>query len=421
MNSDYVAWNGERYVWPPPEGWYLASDGRWWAPDTGPDIHLDPGPGESAPGAEVGVGHQIDANVHRRADHVGPVTGVDPTPEAGHGIAPETHDPDRVAGAGLFPDPGATPDLDPAQAWTPEFDSTVAYEPDFTEPPASDPLTQPAVSRPVSDQVAAVADTGATTAMAADVRDSRLDPTMAMAEPPGTAAGPHPVVAADPETGGHERVPILEPTDARSPAMQRSRTMPMVAAGLLAAAAIVIAALLSLLGGDDDTQAPQPSASAEETDGGSEELVVSTDDSTTLTPDDGTTDDGTMDDGTMDDGTMDDEGQEATATTAAVSTGGTENAALIGRFRTLLEDNQITAAALTGDDLVVFGQTACSYATSSADLPQYEQIRDEALDGAQNDELSIGELKFVVDTAVTVFCAEDATRLGLSPRAPAGG
>ncbi len=70
---------------------------------------------------------------------------------------------------------------------------------------------------------------------------------------------------------------------------------------------------------------------------------------------------------------------------------------------------------------MVFGETACSYATSAGDLPEYEQIRDEALNGAQNDELSIPELQFVVDAAVTVFCTEDAARLGLTATAPVEG
>ena len=37
MSKTYLAWNGKPYHWPPPEGWYLASDQRWWAPDTGPN------------------------------------------------------------------------------------------------------------------------------------------------------------------------------------------------------------------------------------------------------------------------------------------------------------------------------------------------------------------------------------------------
>ncbi len=51
VRATYEAWNGQTYPWPPPEGWHEAPDGRWWAPDSGPD-DLDPpdstGGGENA-------------------------------------------------------------------------------------------------------------------------------------------------------------------------------------------------------------------------------------------------------------------------------------------------------------------------------------------------------------------------------------
>lgn len=37
MSGTYIAWNGEPYPWPPPDGWYKGSDGRWWAPGSGPE------------------------------------------------------------------------------------------------------------------------------------------------------------------------------------------------------------------------------------------------------------------------------------------------------------------------------------------------------------------------------------------------
>jgi len=37
MSDTYVGWDGKSYPWPPPENWYHASDGRWWAPGTGPN------------------------------------------------------------------------------------------------------------------------------------------------------------------------------------------------------------------------------------------------------------------------------------------------------------------------------------------------------------------------------------------------
>lgn len=44
MSESYVAWNGRSYPWPPPDGWYEASDGLWWAPGTGPDPSSPPTP-----------------------------------------------------------------------------------------------------------------------------------------------------------------------------------------------------------------------------------------------------------------------------------------------------------------------------------------------------------------------------------------
>ncbi len=37
MSNTYVGWDGKSYPWPPPEGWYEAIDGRWWALGTGPN------------------------------------------------------------------------------------------------------------------------------------------------------------------------------------------------------------------------------------------------------------------------------------------------------------------------------------------------------------------------------------------------
>ncbi len=51
MTTTYLAWNGQSYPWPPPDGWYEASDGRWWAPGTGPN---PPSPSTGADGVDKG-------------------------------------------------------------------------------------------------------------------------------------------------------------------------------------------------------------------------------------------------------------------------------------------------------------------------------------------------------------------------------
>ncbi len=49
MSQKYLAWNGEEYPWPPPEDWYEASDGRWWAPNSGPGPKVSETPASSEP------------------------------------------------------------------------------------------------------------------------------------------------------------------------------------------------------------------------------------------------------------------------------------------------------------------------------------------------------------------------------------
>lgn len=36
--ASYTAWDDNLYAWPPPEGWYQASDGRWWPAGYGPAV-----------------------------------------------------------------------------------------------------------------------------------------------------------------------------------------------------------------------------------------------------------------------------------------------------------------------------------------------------------------------------------------------
>lgn len=65
MTTTYVAWNGQSYPWPPPEGWYEAADGQWWAPGTGPN---PPPEGEQpAPNGTSGPPHEHDTVLGQRS------------------------------------------------------------------------------------------------------------------------------------------------------------------------------------------------------------------------------------------------------------------------------------------------------------------------------------------------------------------
>jgi hypothetical protein len=389
MNSDYVAWNGERYVWPPPEGWYLASDGRWWAPDTGPEIYNrvertaasasttvdEPQPGQtSSTVSHVETSHLVASDVepsHLASSH------VEASVDLGHA---ETTPADGEVTT-LMADGASFKQAEQEPA-------PVDHQPTLIQP-APRPTDEP-LDRPPPGHVAAVLSPEAHIAI-----DDATDHGAPGSFP---STGPQPIPTATPEV-----------------TVKRTRTMPMVAAGLLVAAALGIAALLALFNGDDSGEQQQPSASLQPSDENPDELVVTTQ------PGDDAMTDGSMADGMADvtdesmtdgDAVTEQESPDSQSSTTVAATA--DDAARIGQFRTLLEDNQITAAELTGDDLAAFGATACSYAESAGDTAEYEQIRAGVLDGAQNDELTVEELQFIIDAAVTVFCADDASRLGIT-------
>ncbi|MEM7338978.1 MAG: hypothetical protein AAF467_10050 [Actinomycetota bacterium] len=80
MSEHYIAWDGRQYPWPPPDNWYLADDGRYWAPGTGPD-----------PGAGVGLGigaeprHEPTAQLAKVQIRNTPTEATVPPPRRGSG------------------------------------------------------------------------------------------------------------------------------------------------------------------------------------------------------------------------------------------------------------------------------------------------------------------------------------------------
>lgn len=78
MGGTYRAWNDTIRRWPPPNGWYRAHDGRWWAPGTGPN----------PPGRTSLV--RPPSPTHRQG--LRPATGAE-TPDDGRG----RHEPETTA------------------------------------------------------------------------------------------------------------------------------------------------------------------------------------------------------------------------------------------------------------------------------------------------------------------------------------
>lgn len=63
MNEQsYEAWDGKRYKWPPPSGWYLASDNRWWPENYGPKNDQQPASPQNIKKIEPEVRQNTDFN-----------------------------------------------------------------------------------------------------------------------------------------------------------------------------------------------------------------------------------------------------------------------------------------------------------------------------------------------------------------------
>ncbi|MEM7273945.1 MAG: hypothetical protein AAF547_12745 [Actinomycetota bacterium] len=66
--ASYTAWDDKQYVWPPPDGWYLAADQKWWPEGYGPP---QPDP-EPEPESDARPSSSPDASTES-ADQVGRV------------------------------------------------------------------------------------------------------------------------------------------------------------------------------------------------------------------------------------------------------------------------------------------------------------------------------------------------------------
>ncbi|MGF1600062.1 MAG: hypothetical protein ACFCVK_24665 [Acidimicrobiales bacterium] len=134
MTDTYVGWDGKSYPWPPPDGWYHASDGRWWAPGTGPNPPTD-GPGGYATSSETSdtsqmatqAAHDPDPTTAYHPPLDGPPGVVEPGDDPARGGDPGPHyQPDHepgigaAAGYGAAPGYGAEPDR--ADGWSPGGD-----------------------------------------------------------------------------------------------------------------------------------------------------------------------------------------------------------------------------------------------------------------------------------------------------------
>ena len=81
--ASYTAWDDKQYVWPPPEGWYQASDNKWWPEGYGPP------PSDVATAAGAGAAVE-DNGSGTLADEISQIDGADRGPAAGGSATDQT-------------------------------------------------------------------------------------------------------------------------------------------------------------------------------------------------------------------------------------------------------------------------------------------------------------------------------------------
>lgn len=100
MTDSYVAWNGENYPWPPPEGWEKKADGRYWPADSAP-VHETERPVSPPPS---------DANAATEPQELEPDTFPPPAAAAPPPAAATQWQPPPAAQQQTYqPPPGVTP------------------------------------------------------------------------------------------------------------------------------------------------------------------------------------------------------------------------------------------------------------------------------------------------------------------------
>jgi len=123
MSDTYIGWDGKSYPWPPPDGWYHASDGRWWAPNTGPNPPPTAAPSHFERTAPLDSGGRLDSTSqypeHHDPDHGQPRHEPYPAYDterlapANAGVASGATTPSYFDDPAPLPPPGPTSSLPP--------------------------------------------------------------------------------------------------------------------------------------------------------------------------------------------------------------------------------------------------------------------------------------------------------------------
>ena len=375
MSNTYIGWDGKTYPWPPPEGWYHASDGRWWAPDTGPNP-----PSQAAQ----------------------PQTPAQAQPTA---VAPQSSGPNFAAPQGNNPNPQPA---DQGNLHTIQF------------PADADPLATRPFEPPVSRQ---------------DQPTSTLSPDNTASFPPSDPGTSQMPVARAPTGQAGRGMPAAGRPPGQggvfTPAGAPVAPPPKKKGGVGQALLIVFGMIAAVLGGgfayyyltsgtgsdtaantngtlsaDSDTATPGES----EADG---DVVADEQPSETNPAGAGPSSDSAEDATEVEAPATSPSVEETTTTTSIDTTTTAPIIDLVDGFRATLEENGLTSKTLTDDQIRTFATDFCERARNSSDADEFSDARNDAIEATQS-LLSPDELALVINTAVATFCPEEAARLNVT-------
>ena len=365
MTDTYTAWDGNSYPWPPPEGWYEAADGRYWAPGTGPSPTNQP-----QSHAPVTASTALDEYTTLDAGDPFGTAGV-----AAGSFNPDEHD------VTVRTDPTSQPD---ESSFSTSLLGAIPSVEEISPQSWPEPIANKA---PAGNSLAELFEPSSA---------AQLPPVDNPFDPPPRSQDISPVVVQS--SNAHQ--PISPPDLLRRADSwtdyehvdhpNRSKLVALTMVGLVVVAAAIVVAVISTTSiFDSSTPTTQVASSA-----GADENPDSTSDVATQTAQAGTSP------------------EETPTTNQPLDVAASPDKDSVDNFRQLLNLNGLTSGNLLPYELTNFGNAFCRYAEVSPSLSEFDVYRAEAISQTETD-LTSDELDLVIDAAVVSFCPSEADRLGI--------
>lgn len=470
MSDMYTAWNGQLYPNPPPEGWHKASDGRWWAPGTGPEASQASG-SQTTPPTQPTADLDTDQtilpgedlaipSIKRDPQRAGtwptapnktasPAT-ADPAAESWSNIPVSTDQTSEPTATHLAPTHSAASDAEPTKiARTPSYqpdqpqerrrtreeveasrtqdpagsaDTSLAEEgqpqrpglaprdvPETAGPEKLTPAQQkPVMYDPDRTKTQASPLQGDQTAQL-DNQGTILPGQSSLPDSEVRGAIPKPATLEN-STNAKGKPFVPEPPNPNArplPVPEEEKSLAIPVLGSAVAAILLIGGLSWFFFLRGSDE--NETATEDPTTTAEAEQTTTTEPPTTTTIS-ATTEapTTTAKPTTTTDSPTTTEGEAVVPTSASIPPD-----QVVANFREKLASNGLSSAVLTDDDIVKFGEDFCFVASNSKDQAAFDTEAKAAIADSTSS-LSDDELRLVIDTAVVVSCPEEAKRLEIT-------